>query len=83
MRRIHAALAPGGVLAILDYFAPPPNRKPDSSAFLGLHFYLTSSAATYRVSDLFAWLGDAGFSKPRRVPIRRVPIQTLYEARKC
>jgi len=83
LRHVHAALVPGGTLAILDYFAPPHDRLPDSAAFLGLHFYLTSTAATYRAEDLRAWLRKAGFTQPRRVPVRRVPIQTLYETRKC
>ncbi len=81
-RRLHAALLPGGTLAVLDYFTPPSDRPPDSAALLGLHFYLTSTAATYRAEDLRLWLHEAGFSAPRRVPLRRVPIQTLYEARR-
>jgi hypothetical protein len=32
--------------------------------------------------ELSARLAEAGFEKPRRVRIRRIPGQTLYEARK-
>ncbi len=81
-RRIDAALAPGGTLAVLDYFASPRLRRPDA-AFLGLHFYLTSAASTYTEADLRAWLRDAGsWDRVRRVRLWRVPVQTLYEVRK-
>lgn len=76
---IHAALTPGGTLAVLDLFTQG-DRRPDTSAFLGLFFYLTSAAATYSPEDLHTWLERAGFDKPRRVSIRRIPNQTLYEA---
>jgi 2-polyprenyl-3-methyl-5-hydroxy-6-metoxy-1,4-benzoquinol methylase len=79
--RIHAALKPGGILAIMDYFTPPEGRRPDSAAFLGLHFFLTSSAATYGANDLKEWLRDAGFKKPRRIRVLRVPVQDVFEAR--
>jgi 2-polyprenyl-3-methyl-5-hydroxy-6-metoxy-1,4-benzoquinol methylase len=81
-RRIHDALKPGGTFAVLDLFTPKEGAQADASAFLGLFFYLTSSAATYSAEELAAWLGEAGFEKPRRVKIRRIPNQTLFEARK-
>jgi cyclopropane fatty-acyl-phospholipid synthase-like methyltransferase len=77
--RLHAALAPGGTLAVLDLFTQG-DRRPDTSAFLGLFFYLTSAAATYSPDDLHGWLARTGFGEPRRVSIRRIPNQTLYEA---
>lgn len=81
-RRVHAALKPGGTIAVLDYFTPPTQRRPDTAAFLGLHFFLTSTAATYRSEDLAGWLHEAGFAPPRRVPLRRLPIQALFQATK-
>jgi 2-polyprenyl-3-methyl-5-hydroxy-6-metoxy-1,4-benzoquinol methylase len=77
--RLHAALAPGSTLAVLDLFTQG-DRRPDTSAFLGLFFYLTSAAATYSPDDLHGWLARTGFGEPRRVSIRRIPNQTLYEA---
>jgi SAM-dependent methyltransferase len=79
-RRIHGALRPGGILAVMDYFTPSQGRRPDSAAFLGLHFYLTSGAATYSAKDLRKWMVEAGFEAPRRVRVHRVPVQSLYEA---
>jgi 2-polyprenyl-3-methyl-5-hydroxy-6-metoxy-1,4-benzoquinol methylase len=80
-RRVAAVLKPGGKLAVLDLFTPPGDEDPDLSAYLGMHFWLTSTAATYSPDDLRRWLRDSGFSEPRRVRIRRIPSQTLYEAR--
>jgi len=77
--RLHGALAPGGKLAVLDLFTQE-NRRPDTSALLGLFFYLTSAAATYSPDDLRSWLAKAGFGRPRRISIRRIPNQTLFEA---
>lgn len=80
LSRVHAALRSGGVLAVLDYFTPPDGRRLDSAAFLGLHFFLTSTAATYSVADLQGWLREAGFHSIFKVPLRRLPVQTLFQA---
>jgi 2-polyprenyl-3-methyl-5-hydroxy-6-metoxy-1,4-benzoquinol methylase len=77
-RKVRNALKPGGILAVLDYFTPPAPNKPDAAAFLGMHFYLTSSAATYTARDLKAWARDSGFASVRKIGLRRIPIQELY-----
>jgi ubiquinone/menaquinone biosynthesis C-methylase UbiE len=82
LRRIHDALKPGGTVAVLDLWLPEDDRRPDAAAMLGLFFYLTSSAATYAERDVRRWLTDAGFERIRRVGIRRLPGQALFEARK-
>jgi len=73
--RLHAALKPGGTLAVLDLF-----DTAGSGAHLGLFFHLTSGAATYGPAQLAAWLHHAGFAAPRRVPLRRIPAQTLFQS---
>jgi SAM-dependent methyltransferase len=80
LRRVRESLAPGGKVAVLDLFTPPAGKRPDAAAFLGLFFHLTSGAGTYGPDELREWLAEAGFGKPRRVRIRRIPAQTLYEA---
>jgi hypothetical protein len=80
--RIGDALAPGGKLAVLDLFTPPSGKRPDDAALLGLFFYLTSAAATYSPEDLRGWLSRTGFGQPRKIRIRRIPNQTLFEAAK-
>jgi hypothetical protein len=79
--RVRSALRPGATIAVLDLFARAPDERPDASAFLGLFFHLTSGAATYTVEQLADWLAEAGFGAPRRVALRRLPAQTLLEAR--
>ena len=81
-RRVHDALTPGGTFAVLDLFTAPADRRPDAAAFLGMFFYLTSAAATYSPEELTGWLDQAGFERPRKVKIRRIPSQTLYEAKR-
>jgi SAM-dependent methyltransferase len=78
LRRIRAALAPGGTLAILDLFTS--EERADAGALLGLFFYLTSGAATYTEHDVRRWFAEAGFERNRRVTIRRLPNQALHEA---
>jgi SAM-dependent methyltransferase len=81
LTRVREALKPGGTLAVLDLFLPPEGKAGDAAAFLGLFFHLTSGAATYSPDDLAGWLDAAGFGKPKRVRIRRIPGQTMYVAR--
>ena len=82
LRRMHDALKPGGTAGVLDLWLPEDDRRPDAAALLGLFFYLTSGAATYSEPDVRGWLADAGFERIRRVGIRRLPGQALFEARK-
>jgi ubiquinone/menaquinone biosynthesis C-methylase UbiE len=82
LRRMHDALKPGGTVAVLDLWLPEGDRRPDAAALLGLFFYLTSGAATYAERDVRSWLAEAGFERVRRVGIRRLPGQALFEARK-
>ena len=82
LRKAGAALAPGGTLAVLDLFTKPGPPKGDAGDYLGLFFYMTSAAATYSPDELRSWLEQAGFERPRRVKIRRIPVQTLYASRK-
>jgi ubiquinone/menaquinone biosynthesis C-methylase UbiE len=82
LQRIRSALSPGGTLAVMDLFAPPADTRADAGALLGLFFYLTSSAATYTEEQLRDWLGEAGFDRPRRIRLRRLPNLALFEARR-
>jgi ubiquinone/menaquinone biosynthesis C-methylase UbiE len=81
-RRVHDVLKPGGTFAVLDLFRRPENQRPDGSSLLGLFFHLQTGNETYSRDQLVGWLQETGFTEPRRVPIRRIPVQTLYEARR-
>lgn len=80
LSRARDVLKPGGSVAVLDLFTRPPGKRPDASAYLGLFFHLTSGAETYSPAQLTDWLDEAGFERPRRVRVRSIPNQTLYQA---
>jgi len=81
-RRIGDALAPGGVLAVLDVFAEPGRRASAQADLLALFVYLSSGARVHTPAELGGWLRDAGFAPPRAVRILRVPGLLLRVAEK-
>jgi cyclopropane fatty-acyl-phospholipid synthase-like methyltransferase len=80
LQRVREALKPGGTVAILDMFRSDARRQRASAAALGLLFHLTSGADLHSPAELAGHLSDAGFSAPKRVKIRRIPDQDLYQA---
>jgi SAM-dependent methyltransferase len=76
--RIHEALAPGGLLAVMDAFAEPSHRAAAATNFLGLFMYLSSGAQVNTPTQLYSWLRAAGFGAPRRIRILRIPGQHMY-----
>jgi 2-polyprenyl-3-methyl-5-hydroxy-6-metoxy-1,4-benzoquinol methylase len=76
--RIHQALRPGGVLAVMDAFAEPSHRTSAAANVLGLFVYLSSGAQVNTPTDLYGWLREAGFDAPRRTRILRIPGQAMY-----
>ena len=81
-RKIHAALAPGGVLAVMDAFAEPGRRMPAAASFLGMFVYLSSGSRVHSPARLRRWLREAGFGTPRRTGIAHIPGQSMYMVRK-
>lgn len=77
-RRVHQALAPGGVFAVMDAFAEPGRRASAQANVLSLFVYLSSGAQIHPPQQLHDWLSAAGFGAPRRIPILRIPGQALY-----
>ena len=81
--RIRDALAPGGVLAVMDAFADPARRQSAAANVLGLFVYLSSGSQVHTPAELRGWLRDAGFGAPRRIRILRIPGQAMYVVRKA
>jgi SAM-dependent methyltransferase len=79
MKRLHDALRPGGLLAVLDMFSGSPEQDM-KNAQMGLLFYLTSGGGTYGVTDLSRWLREAGFDEPSRVS--SPAIEQLFTVRR-
>jgi 2-polyprenyl-3-methyl-5-hydroxy-6-metoxy-1,4-benzoquinol methylase len=80
LRKVHAALAPGGRTAIIE-FVPNDDRvsPPDAAAFAATMLATTPSGDAYTAADLAQMLRDAGFSPGE--PHRLTPApQTLILA---
>jgi SAM-dependent methyltransferase len=80
--RIGGALKPGGTLAVLDVFAEPGRRASAHADMLALFVYLSSGARVHTPRELDGWLGDAGFTPPRKVRVLRMPGLSLLVATK-
>jgi SAM-dependent methyltransferase len=80
-RRAREALKPGGTLAVLDVFADP-GRHAAHADLLALFVYLSSGAQVHSSAQLADWLRDAGFGRPRKIRILRIPGLTLRVARR-
>jgi cyclopropane fatty-acyl-phospholipid synthase-like methyltransferase len=81
LKRVRAAMKPGGTLAVLDMFRSDAKRQRASAAGLGLFFHLTSGADLPSPDELVGWFAEAGFSAPKLTKVRRIPDQRLYQAR--
>jgi ubiquinone/menaquinone biosynthesis C-methylase UbiE len=79
--RARAVMKPGATLAVLDMFRSDARRERASAAALGLFFHLTSGADLHSPAELAGYMREAGFSAPKRVKIRRIPDQALFQAR--
>jgi SAM-dependent methyltransferase len=69
MRKVHAALAPGGRAAIID-FVPNPDRitPPMPAAFSMMMLATTPSGDAYTFAELESISKDAGFARIELVP---------------
>lgn len=81
--KAHTALAPGGLLAVMDAFAEPGRRQSAAANFLGLFVYLTSGSQVHTPAELRNWLREAAFGTPRRIRIPQIPGQALYVVSKA
>lgn len=80
LAKIAASLRPGGKLAVLEFFAERGQHRVDASALIGLHYFLTSSAAAYPKETILGWMRDAGLRIEKVKRIRRIPFQSLVVA---
>jgi 2-polyprenyl-3-methyl-5-hydroxy-6-metoxy-1,4-benzoquinol methylase len=81
LKRIRAAMKPGGTVAVLDMFrSAEAKQQRASAAGLGLFFHLTSGADLPSPEELAGAFKEAGFSAPKRTKVRRIPDQGLYQA---
>jgi len=68
LRRVSAALVPGGVLAIHDHFLESDRTRPPSAALFGVHMLVaTERGRTYSFDEVEAWLQEAGIEPDGRL----------------
>lgn len=83
-RRAAKSLSPTGSIAILDHDREPPaGLGPAAGGYLGM-FDLTlwqgHGGGVHRYTDLAAWLGEAGLTETRAVPLSASPLEKLLIA---
>lgn len=80
--RAHAALAPGGTIAVWELERPSRTKPPSEGDGVALFFRLTSSAAAYSGDEYAQWMKDAGGTRIKIVRPRLRPGTVLVHARR-
>ncbi len=69
LRRTHAALAPGGTIAIAEFLVDADRRGPMSGLIFAVNMLVnTEAGGTYAFEEIAGWLTEAGFTNPRQLP---------------
>jgi SAM-dependent methyltransferase len=69
LRRTHAALAPGGIVAIADFLVNADRRGPVNALIFAVNMLVnTEAGGTYSFEEIAGWLTEAGFVNPRLPP---------------
>jgi hypothetical protein len=69
LRRTHAALAPGGTIAIAEFLVDADRRGPLGGLIFAVNMLVNTTAGdTYSFEEIAGWLTEAGFADPRRLP---------------
>jgi len=70
IRKVFAALKPGGRIAIRDFVLNADRAGPNEAAIFALQMLLATDAGGLdTVDDWAAWLTIAGFQPPQRIPL--------------
>jgi hypothetical protein len=69
LRRIHAALAPGGTIAIAEFLVDADRRGPLNGLIFAVNMLVNTEAGnTYSFDEISGWLTEAGFTDARQLP---------------
>jgi SAM-dependent methyltransferase len=79
LKRVRAALKPGGTFALWDFELPPDGRREGAADTMALYFRIISTAECYSAAQYAAMLREAGFSRveQKREPVQPVMLLTL------
>jgi len=70
LRRTHAALLPGGTIAIAEFLVDADRRGPMSGLIFAVNMLVnTESGNTYSFDEITSWLTEAGFTNPRQLSV--------------
>jgi SAM-dependent methyltransferase len=70
LRRTHAALAPGGTIAIAEFLVDADRRGPMSGLIFAVNMLVNTEAGdVYTFEQIAGWLTEAGFTNPRQLPV--------------
>ncbi len=83
IRQVHAALAPGGTIALADVMLDDSGAGPPDSALFALNMLLTApGGGAHRTADHVQWLLDEGFEDAQVRPLPPPTMHTLVVARR-
>ena len=83
LRRVHAALGPGGRVVVQDFLVDPDGTSPAHAALFALNMLVgTPAGSTYSEDDYTAWLQAAGYADVRRVRLGG-PTDLVIASRKA
>ena len=84
LRRLHAALAPGGKLAVWETFREEreKQRRDQFGSLLALFFGVTSKRETLEFEQVASWARAAGFARIEKKKLQSAPFAALLVATK-
>lgn len=66
LRRVYAALASGGTIAIAEFLVNPDRKGPINGLIFNVNMLInTEVGATFSFDEISDWLRDVGFTNPR------------------
>jgi len=69
LKKAHAALAPGGSIAIAEFLVNPERTGPVNGLIFAVNMLVnTDKGDTFSFEEISEWLRDAGFSDIRTLP---------------
>ncbi len=70
LRRTHAALVPGGTIAIAEFLVDADRRGPLRGLIFAVNMLVNTEAdGTYSFDEIAGWLTEAGFTNQRELPV--------------
>ncbi len=82
LKKVSAALRPGGVLAVWDMFQEPGGARDVQPALMALHMLVASGGTSYLIAEVRGWLDALGLHPITTRKMRTLPGSTLVLARK-